>query len=173
MNKNQKKSPAKESPKIRGSVESMTEADDRFELFIRLHNPLDRAIHYISDVRAMIFDPKTKRLRVQLSDQGREIPPGGIPKEPEFRKIDPRSESVIKVRLPKTIVKLSDSPSPDGETRFEEHTISEADEIELEIGWADTPYYRDPREKSRGRHPISSWEQESLHITFTPHPKPD
>jgi hypothetical protein len=153
---------------LQGSVESMTEVDDGVELTVRLRNPLDRAIHYISDVRGMLFDPATQHLRVQLSDRGREMPPGGIAMEPRFRLIDPQSEALVRVRLPKSIVKLADVPSPTGEVVFEEHVITDADEIELEIGWADTPYYTDPRDKARGASPISSWEQESLRVTFTP-----
>lgn len=156
---------------MRGSIESMNEIDDGTELTIRLHNPLDRAIHYISDVRAMIFDTHTRRLRVQLSEQGLEMPPGGIAMKPRFRQIDPRSKAETKVRLPKTIMKLSNVPSPTGDILFEEHAITEADEIVLEIGWADTPYYGDPRKKSLDTSPISSWEQQSLRITFTPHSK--
>jgi hypothetical protein len=167
MSDYQQQPPSDEPPGLRGSVESMAEVDDAMELTVRLRNPLDRALHYISDVRAMIFDPATRRLRVQLSDQGREMPPGGVAMEPRFRAIDPQSESLINVRLPKTIVKLTDTPSPTGEVVFEEHAIADAQEIELEIGWADTPYYRDPRDRARGEVPLSSWEQQSLRLSFT------
>ena len=152
--------------RLQGSIESMTELRDGIELTLRLNNPLERAIHYIADVRAIIFDPTTRRFRVRLSDQGREIIPGGMAMQPRFNVIDPHSESVIKVRLPKTIVKLTDTPSPTGEIRFEEHAIGDANEIELEIGWADTPYYNDPRDKSQDISPILSWEQQTLRVTF-------
>lgn len=111
MTKRQHKPPAQEPPQVQGFVESMTEVTDGIELSIRVHNTLNRAIHYISDVRAMIFDAHTRRLRVQLSDKGREMPPGGIAMLPRFRMIGPNSEALIKVRLPKTIVKLSEAPS--------------------------------------------------------------
>jgi hypothetical protein len=169
MSDYQQQPPSDEPPEIRGSVESMAEVDDGAELTVRLRNPLDRAIHYIADVRAMIFDPTTRRLRVQLSDQGREMPPGGIAMEPQFRTIDPQSEALLNVRLPKTIVKLTDAPSPTGEVMFEEHAIADAEEIELEIGWADTPYYSDPRDRARGEVPVAAWEQQSLRVSFTPH----
>jgi hypothetical protein len=153
---------------LEGSVQSMTDVDNNMEISIRLSNPLDRTIHYISDVRAMIFDPLTKRLRVRLSDQGLEMLLVGISMEPKFRMIDPQSESLIKVRLPKTIVKLSDVPSPTGEVRFEEHEIANAEAIEIEIGWADTPYYSDPRDRSQDISSFASWEQQRLQLIFTP-----
>ena len=163
--------PPGELPPLEGSVESMTEVRDGIELAIKMHNPQNRALYYIADVRAIIFDPVTRRLLVQLSDQGRELPPGGIAMEPRIRSIDPNSEAVLMVRLPKTIVKLASTPSPAGDTVFEEHAVADADQIELEIGWADTPYYRDPRDESRGASPISSWEKRPLRVTYTPHHK--
>ncbi len=173
MSASKKEPPAKEPPRLEGSIESMTEVDDGLELAVRLRNPHDRAIHYIADVRSLIFDTTTRRLRVQLSERGLEMPPGGISMEPQFRRIDPQSESAIKVRLPKTIVRLASVPSPTGDVAFEEHAIADAEGIDLEIGWADTPYYRDPRDKSRGTAPLSSWEQQRLHTTFTPTSKTD
>lgn len=164
--------PTNELPKLEGSVESMTEVEDRVELAVRLRNPLDRAIHCIADVRGVIFEPATRRLRVQLSDQGREIPPGGVLMLPRTRTIDPHSEAVMKVRLPKTIVKLASAPSPTGEVVFEEHAIADAVEIELDIGWSDTPFYPDPREKSRATPPVAAWEKQSLRTIFIP-PKQD
>jgi hypothetical protein len=157
--------PDDERREIEAAAETIVETDDAFELSVRLRNPLDRAVHYVADVRAMIFDPVTRRLRVQLSDQGRELLPGGIAVQPQIRTIDPHGEVVATVRLPKTIVKLA-QPSPQGELRFEEHAIADAAEIELEIGWADTPYYADPREKSQAAPPVAAWEQESVHVTF-------
>jgi len=166
MSDYQQQPPADEPPGLQGSIESMAEVDDGVELVVRLRNPLDRAIHYISDVRGMIFDPTTRRFRVQLSDQGRPLRHGVAIVEPRFRMIDPQSEAVIKIRLPKTIVKLADAPSPTGELLFEEHAIADADEIELAIGWAGTPYYSDPREASQGAVAVSSWEQQSLRVNF-------
>ena len=152
--------------KLEASPESITETDDGFELAVRLTNPLDRAIHYIADVRAMIFDPASRRLRIQLSDQGREMPPGAIAVQPRIQHVDPGSETVATVRLPRTIVKLSETLSTDGEIMLEEHAIADAEAIDLEIGWSDTPYYPDPREKQPETPPISSWEQAATHVTF-------
>jgi hypothetical protein len=172
MKEDQKKRPGGKPLKLLGSIESMAASDEGVELEVKLNNPNDRALHYIADVRGIIFDKATGRLRVQLSDRGRQMPPG-IYLEPHFRMIDPRSEALVKIKLPKTIVKLTDEPSPTGEIMFEEHTIADAVEIEMEIGWADVPFYQDPRKKSRGAHPISSWEQHSLRLTSPAKPKSD
>lgn len=159
--------PPDERSRLEVVAESITETEDGLELTVKLRNPLDRAVHYISDVRAMVFDSATRRLRVQLSDQGRETPPGGITMQPRLRMIDPQSEAVATVRLPRTIVKLAENPSPTGDVLFEEHVVSEATEIELEIGWADSPYYTDPREKPPGAaSAVSEWEQDTARAIF-------
>jgi len=168
MSPSKRQPPEKEPASPQASAEEISELDDAFELAVRIRNPLDRAIHYISDVRGVIFDPASRRVRVKLSEQGMDLPPGGIAMEPRFRKIDPHSEAVVKVRLPKTIVKLAGEPSADNEVTFEEHAIADADQIDLDIGWSDTPYYKDPREKTRGATPFSAWEKQSLRTTFIP-----
>jgi hypothetical protein len=153
---------------LEAAPEAMRKTDDGFEISIRLTNPLNRAVHYVADVRGMIFDPATKRLRVLMSDQGFEVVPGGVAVQPRFASVDPQSEAVATIRLPKTIVKLAETPSPPGEVLFEEHAIADAEAVDVEIGWADTPYYADPREKSRGAAPVSAWEQHAVHVTVTP-----
>jgi hypothetical protein len=154
-----------DGPGLQGSPESIRETDDALEVAVRLRNPLDRAVHYVADVRGMIFDQATRHVTVQLSDRGRELPPGGIAMAPRFRTIDPQSEVIATFRLPKTIVKLADSPSPIGDLVFEEHPVAGADAIHLEIGWADTPYYEDPRDASRGRNSVAAWEQDTVRVT--------
>ena len=158
----------KEPSKPEASVTSMKETDKTFEITVRVRNPLNRAIHYIADVRAMVFDPTSRRLRVQLSDQGREIPPGGMFKLPRIRRVDPDSEAALSLSLPKTIVKLAATTTPGNEVSFEEHAISDADQIELDIGWSDTPFYADPREASRETLPVSAWEQDTIRTVYTP-----
>ena len=121
--------PKREPPNLEGAIEKMAETKDGVELSVRIRNPLNRAIHYIADVRGILFDPATRRLRVQLSDQGRELVPGGLMILPRFRTVDPNSETVMTVTLPKTIVKLAETTSPSGDVLFEEHTIADANEI--------------------------------------------
>ena len=159
--------PKREPPNLEGAIEKMAETKDGVELSVRIRNPLNRAIHYIADVRGILFDPATRRLRVQLSDQGRELLPGGLMILPRFRTVDPNSETVMTVTLPKTIVKLAETPSPTGDVLFEEHTIADANEIELDIGWSDTPFYPDPREKARTVPPVAEWEKQTFVTTFT------
>jgi hypothetical protein len=164
-----KKPPSgKEPSSPKAAVEEMVMLEDTVELSLKISNPLDRAIHYISDVRGVLVDPSTGQVRVKLSEEGLELPPGGIAMEPRFRQVDPHSDAVVKVRLPKTIVKLAQGSSTGNEPEFEEHAIAEAPQIQVDIGWSDTPYYRDPREKGQGVSPFGAWEKARLRVTYSP-----
>jgi hypothetical protein len=151
--------------RLEAAPEALQVTEDGVELAVRLHNPLDRAIHYISDVRGVLFDPATQRLRVQLSDRGREVIPGGMMMLPRFRMVDPHGDAVTTIRLPRTIVKLAEG-GPPGEVRFEEHVVADAEAIDVEIGWSDTPYYDDPRERDSHVPPVAEWEQDAARVSF-------
>ncbi len=144
---------------LKVSLKSMKPTDKEFKFVLRLSNKADRALHYISDVRRTKYDPQTRTLTLCLSDEGREVIPGIMSKLPEFRFIDPNSDAEIELRLPNKIVKLSRS-APPGELAFETHQLSEAEKIEVEVAWADIPYYKDTRKlKEDGRLPAARWEQ--------------
>lgn len=129
---------------------------DRLELVLALANPTDRTLHYIGDVRAIDWDPATRRLRLRMSDRGRAQVPGGMYVLPRFRSVEPGSEASVEVSLPRRIVRLAPQDPPTAAAVFEEHTIADADEVEVEIGWSRTPFYSDPR--GRGR-PLGDWEE--------------
>ena len=43
--------------------------------------------------------------------------------------------------------------------------IADADEVVVNIGWADTPYYADPRKSKKQVMPTERWEQGKLKLT--------
>lgn len=134
------------------------------EFVVRMKNDADRTLHFISDVRATRYDPATKRLVVALSDEGRELIPGAMMKLPRFRRIDPGSTAEIRLRIPDRVIKLSKTPPP-GEIAFETHQLSEAQEVVVEVAWADVPYYKDTRGKDDKQLPAAAWEQHKARVT--------
>ena len=134
------------------------------EFVVRMTNDSDRTLHYISDVRATRYDPNTKTLVVALSDEGRELVPGAMMKLPVFRRIDPGATAEIRPRIPDRIVKLSRT-APPNEVAFETHQLSEAENVVVEIAWADVPYYKDTRAKDDKRLPAARWEQHKARST--------
>ena len=144
---------------LKVTVKSLESVDDEYRFKVRLSNKANRALHYICDVRTTKYDPQTKTVTFSLSDEGREVIPGVISKLPEFRYVDPESDIDIELRVPSRVVKLSRS-APPGQLAFESHDLSEAENVVVEIAWADIPYYKDTRElKEDGRLPAARWQQ--------------
>jgi hypothetical protein len=151
---------------LQGAIVDARMVERGAELVVRLQNTADRALHYIADVRGLRFDPATRTVYVRLTDEGRVLAPGVAEILPEIRYIDPGSEAELQVRLPETIVKLAEPQA--GEPRrlaFEKHRIADAEEIVLEIAWADTPLYLDPRPTTDPRLPAVRWQQQTLTIS--------
>ena len=73
-------------------------------------------------------------------------------------------EAEIRINLPATIVKLASQASPSGDVAMEGHRISEASELQLDIGWAEIPFYHDPRAGGRNEPPAAKWQQAELRI---------
>jgi hypothetical protein len=66
----------------------------------------------------------------------------------------------IQHRIPNRIVKLSRS-APPGQLAFETHSFADMENVVVEVGWADVPFYKETR-KSRAkdqRFPTERWEQ--------------
>lgn len=149
---------------LKASIKKLIRDADEATLVVSLNNTATRALHYISDVRATRYDPATRRLTLALSDEGREIIPGAIAKVPQFRHLDPGGTAELTVRVPKRIIKLSRS-APPGELAFVKHTLDEVDEVVVDVGWADVPYYKDTRKSAREdtRLPSARWEQHKAH----------
>ena len=149
---------------LRADIRKVDSMDGQLRLVVRLSNKTTRALHYISDVRATRYDPATRILTLCMSDEGREVIPGAIAKLPVFRFVDPESDADIEVTIPDRIVKLSRN-APAGKLAFETHQLSEAKSINVEIAWADVPYYEDTRKKDDKCMPAVRWEQHKAKAT--------
>ena len=153
---------------FRTRVVAVAEVDGGLELRVTLHNSADRALHYLSAVRALDYDPAARVLTVRLSDEGREVVPGGANMRPPVSRIDPGSDAELVLQLPATISRLV--PSPDGDTErvaFERLRIADAVEVVVEVAWADVPYYPDPRHHDDLVLPSVRWQQHTTRSTLT------
>jgi len=163
----------REPTPLEGRVQEIRERPDRVDVVVELRNPGGRALHYIADVRAIVFDPGTSTFIVRLSEQGLEPMSAGTQLEPRFGVVDPGSVASTLVRLPKTIVRMADTAGPDGELRFEEYRLADAETIAVEVGWSDTPYYPDPRDRSQkesdrtDHNAVAAWERQRMRVTAT------
>lgn len=132
---------------------------------LRLSNPGTRAVHYIAVPRAFKFDMATGDLVVRMSDEGLQPIPGLALMEPQFRTIDPNSAAELVIDLPETLVRLSDT-STDGDLRFDEFVVADANSISVEIAWSDDVFYEDPRATESSVLPTEKWEKGKLSIAI-------
>jgi hypothetical protein len=145
---------------LKTEIDAVGEADDGLEVRLVFRNDADRALHYIAGVRGLLYDPATKRLTVRLSDEGREIIPGGANIRPPFRHVEPGSQSELTLKLPTEITMLAEPTDPERkEVMFQAHRIADAEQIVVEVAWADVPFYEDPRPKDVEVMPSVVWQQ--------------
>jgi hypothetical protein len=158
---------------LQAEVLAVEAVERGLEIRVRMANRADRALHYISDVRALDYDAAARRLTVKLSDEGREIVPGASNVHPPTRYLDPGSEAEVTLRVPAEISRLA--PSPDGDPRkvaFERLRIADAEEVVVQIAWADVPFYEDPRPRAAAElvMPSVQWQQHRTDATFRRRP---
>lgn len=152
---------------LEAELAAVTEDDTGLEITVRLHNAVDRALHYVGAVRALDYDEAAGRLTVRLSDVGREVVPGAANVRPPMRYVDPGADAEVTFHLPAQITKLA--PDPGGDDRkvaFERQRIADASEIVVEVAWADVPFYEDPRQHDDLVLPSVRWQQHSTRATF-------
>lgn len=159
-----------EQPGLTLSLDRMTRKRGQVELRLRLYNPrTDRALHYVSQPRAIVRDDATGVFEVRLTDEGREPIPGAVHLLPSVDRVDPSSTALLTVKLPDTIVRMSPMAGPNGEIQVEELPLGADATIEVVIGWSDTAYYPDPREREgTAGAPRSGWEQAQSRLVVPP-----
>jgi hypothetical protein len=145
-------------------LRSVRELDGSLEVVVDVGNDTDRSLHYIAEVRAIDYDPDTRRLRLRLSDRGRQLVIEAAMVEPTFRTVEPHGAASLILSLPPTIVRFAPQAEPSPEPRFEEHRIADATEVEVEIGWSRTPYYADVRARAE---PPAAWEEGTARAALT------
>ena len=153
-------------PTVSGTILSADCSDRGAEIVIRLENAGARAVHYIREIRTVRYDAGTKRLVLGLSDEGSLIGTASV--HPEFSYIDPGSAAELKLLLPPRYVKLAAQAAPSGELLFEQFRPADADEIIVEVAWADTPFYEDPRGRPRKKSPTEAWAQGKAVMAYVP-----
>ena len=159
MNESADRPTEDQEPGLHANVRSVEDDGENLRVTVTLTNNTDRTLHYISQVRTIRYDADSGRLRIALSDRGREPIAGAMTVLPEIRAIEPQGEASTVLVLPRTIVRLAVTATPSPEPLFEEPTIADATEVEIEVGWSRTPYYPDPREKPDVTEPpLVGWE---------------
>jgi hypothetical protein len=152
--------PEDHEPGLQAAARTVEDDGENLRITVALSNNTDRTLHYIAEVRTIRYDADSGRLRIALSDRGREPIAGAMTVLPEIRAIEPQGEASMVLVLPRTIVRLAATAAPSPEPLFEEPTIADATEVEVEVAWSRTPYYPDPRQKPDVTEPpLVRWEE--------------
>lgn len=145
-----------------GSLRADVE-DEEIVVRVELTNDSDRTMHTYREVRRVLYDATTGTLRVGLTDRGADT--SGVASSfvlPGFSAVDPHGSTTIELRLPRVLTRIG-GVTPQGAPVIERVPIHEATEVLVEVGWSDTPFYRDPRRvRADNAHPAAqlvSWER--------------
>lgn len=150
---------------LKSAIRAADLAEKDLVVTVRLANTASRALHYVAEVRAIRYDPEATTLTLALSDEGRELIPQAAGVLPKFRHIDPGSEAELQLKVPNRVIKLSRTVPP-GELAFVTYPMSDAEQVVVEIAWADVPYYKDTRAREDKRLPAARWEQHKARSSF-------
>lgn len=143
-----------------GSVRAEV-TDEAIVVRVELSNDSDRTLHAYRDARSVRYDAATGLLRVGLTDRAGEPTQASTYVLPGFTAIDPHSSTTIDVRLPAVLTRIS-GVNAQGAPVIERVPIHEATEVVVEVGWSDSPFYRDTRVSPEGAHParqLVNWER--------------
>lgn len=138
--------------------------EDAIVVRIEMANDSDRTLHAYSQSRRLLYDDATRALRVGLTDRDADTSSDASTFVlPEFTSVDPHGSTTIELRLPRVLTRIAGA-NEQGAPVIERFRIDDADEVAVEVGWSDTPFYRDPRAAAAAgaAHPaaqLRSWER--------------
>jgi hypothetical protein len=137
--------------------------EDAIAVRVELTNESDRTVHAYRQSRRLLYDDATRTLRVGLTDRHADTSSGASTFVlPEFTAVDPHGTTTIELRLPRVLTRIAGA-NEQGAPIIERFRIDEADDVEVEVGWSDTPFYRDTRPKlAEDAHPAAQlrrWER--------------
>ena len=137
--------------------------DDAIAVRLELANDSDRTVHAYRQSRRLLYDDATRTLHIGLTDRHADTSSDASTFVlPEFTAVDPHGSTTIELRLPRVLTRIAGA-NDQGAPVIERFRIDEADDVEVEVSWSDTPFYRDPRPKlAEDAHPVAqlrTWER--------------
>lgn len=132
------------------SIEEEME-DDHFLIKLKVSNSIDRTVYAYSSPRKILYDPATKTLNLILHDH--DVAENSILTnhllEPAVKQVAGNSEGEIKLKLPKVIHRIkSAAETGGGKIEVELLNIQDAENVNVEIAYQDTPFYYKPGKKN-------------------------
>jgi hypothetical protein len=138
----------------------LREDHDQVVVEIAVTNLSQRTLHAHVTPRMVHYDPDTRALAVELTDENMRTDVLSTARQlPRFKAVDPGSESTLKVTLPRIMHQMA-SEARDGEPVIETLPIHEAQSVKVSVAWSDTPFYPDPRDRGeRAPSDVVTWQK--------------
>lgn len=139
-------------------------AHARVVVEVDLLNQLDRTAHVHATPRIVRYDPATRHLLVEFSDEHLDPElPSRVTTRPKFKAVDPGRRSTMRIRLPRSMHQLAAGSDP-RVPGIATLPIYEAEEVEVLLAWSDTPFYPDTREGAPAEPgSVRSWQRGTAH----------
>ena len=127
---------------------------------IAVTNPSQRTLHAHVTPRKVHYDIDTRALSIELTDENLRTDVLTTARQlPRFKAVDPGSESILKVTLPRIMHQMA-SEARDGEPVVETLPIHEAQSVTVSVAWSDSPFYPDPRDRAeQAESDVVTWQK--------------
>ena len=140
----------------------LQEQDQDVVIEIDVTNNTARTLHAHVTPRKVRYDVETRALAIELTDEN--LPTDTLSTHgllPRFKAIDPKAHTTIQVRLPRIMHRLG-AQTNNGAPVIDTLPIHEAQNLQATVAWSDTPFYPDPRERTRGEpSDVAKWQKGS------------
>jgi hypothetical protein len=137
----------------------LTPTESGLELQVDLNNRSGRTLHAVAEPRGIRYDQNTKTVQILMSDSELDDSKVGYASViPRLVQVEPGATRSLRIGIPKQITRMvmsSGGAAPELETV----PLTDAENIEVKIGWSATPLYMDPRERAKPVSPMKAWEE--------------
>ena len=134
---------------------------------LELHNNSARTIYAYRDVRGMRYDPATRTLQLWLTDRHKVE---GLlmfaVHRPPLVAIGAGESEKLNLRVARVMTQLGPEESGTSGPTLIETPIHEAETVELDVSWGDTPFYPEPGEKRKPAEQLRRWERGAITARF-------
>lgn len=133
---------------------------EQLNVKVEVHNNADRTLYAYREVRGIKYDEPSKTLRLLLTDRYvTEGPVRFMVLKPPLIPIDPGESETISFRVARFITQLGPQQGDRVGPTLREIPVHEAQAVEAEISWSDTPFYREPKVKGGQAEQVRRWER--------------
>ena len=146
--------------------------EDALVVTVRLRNRSDRTMYAYEEARKIQYDAATKRLRLLFHDHEADPVVEQHLLRPHIKEIPAGEEADVQVRLPHEMRRLRSAEESAGlaasgdTSMYDVQRLADADNVDIEVAIADTPFYPAVGEDSMGTE-LRAWAPDTLSTSLS------